>query len=458
MSNFNQSSYKTIDSNNIIVNLPNNKDIFKTDIVKKKVDNKIKNYYELTYNTETNNFQSSLLNSNFYKATKLHIYSLLHNNIENLTNDSETDIIGELVIEYSYTNSKLYTCYLLKKNINSNASAIKTEDPDKIDDIINYIYKCDGNSCVTKMTSVKLNNILTTATSINNKFIYYKDKNNNNIIVFLTPIDIVYDENSLFLSNLLKSTTLFDIYPLTTGSTSVSSSSNNVSSNKDDGILDCELVGVGTEKAPIDKLSMNRLTNELNRNIDLMKIGIYFFSLLVLIMITYNIVPYLFNLIIGFNTINKVKPDNKKISAILIITTIFIILYCFLLFHLGFKKKNISIVFVGFIVAIMYILSILVIITQNPGFSFSFSYSSLETLICECVKFTLKNLLPKYIGLFIATIVLIAIVLAIQKKNLKKTYGDNVAVWSILLIPIAIIISIISYTPSDSQESSCSKQ
>jgi hypothetical protein len=452
MSLFKQSTYKTIDSNNIIVSLPNNKDIFKNDIIKKKIDNKIKNYYEITYNTNADNFTFDNKN---YKATKIYIYSLLHNNIENITTDPETDIIGELVIEYSFNNSVIYTCYLLKKNINTNATAIKTEGPDKIDDIINYMYKCDGNNCAIKLTSVKLNQILSPSTSVNNKFIYYKDKNNKNIIVFLTPIDITYEDDSIFLSNLLKSTSLFDINPVSIPpATSSSTSSSNVGSNE---ALECELVGVGTEKTPIDQLSMNLLTNELNRNIDLMKIGIYFFGLIVLIMITYSIVPYLFTMIIDFNTKENKPPDNNRMTGIFVITTIFIILFCFLLFHLGFKKNNISIIFVGFIVALLYILSILVIITKYQTFTFSFNYTALETLICECVKFTLSNIIPKYIGLFIITITLIAIVLAIQKKNLKKTYGDTVAVWSILLIPITIIISIISYSPKNSQGSSCSK-
>ena len=452
MSLFKQSTYKTIDSNNIIVSLPNNKDIFKNDIIKKKIDNKIKNYYEITYNTNADNFTFDNKN---YKATKIYIYSLLHNNIENITTDPETDIIGELVIEYSFNNSVIYTCYLLKKNINTNATAIKTEGPDKIDDIINYMYKCDGNNCAIKLTSVKLNQILSPSTSVNNKFIYYKDKNNKNIIVFLTPIDITYEDDSIFLSNLLKSTSLFDINPVSIPpATSSSTSSSNVGSNE---ALECELVGVGTEKTPIDQLSMNQLTNELNRNIDLMKIGIYFFGLIVLIMITYSIVPYLFTMIIDFNTKENKPPDNNRMTGIFVITTIFIILFCFLLFHLGFKKNNISIIFVGFIVALLYILSILVIITKYQTFTFSFNYTALETLICECVKFTLSNIIPKYIGLFIITITLIAIVLAIQKKNLKKTYGDTVAVWSILLIPITIIISIISYSPKNSQGSSCSK-
>ena len=175
-------------------------------------------------------------------------------------------------------------------------------------------------------------------------------------------------------------------------------------------------------------------------------------------MITYSIVPYLFNIIINFNTKDSKAPDNNRMSGIFIITTIFIILFCFLLFHLGFKKNNISIIFVGFIVALLYILSILVIITKYQTFSFSFNYSALETLICECVKFTLSNIIPKYIGLFVVTITLIAIVLAIQKKNLKKTYGDTVAVWSIILIPITIIISIISYSPKNSNDSSCTKK
>jgi hypothetical protein len=453
MSLFNQSNYNTINSNNITVSLPNNRDIFKSDIKKTKVDNKIKFYYEIAYNTGVDNFTFNKTN---YKATKIYIYSLLHNNIDNLTTDPETDIIGELVIEYSFDNSFIYTCYLLRKNIGT--TTINTKDPDKIDDIINYTYKCgdsNSNSCLISLTSVKLNNILSPSTTINNKFIYYKDKNNKNIIVFLTPIDITYEEDSIFLSNLLKTTSLFDINPVSIPpATSSSSTSSNVGINE---ALECELVGVGTEKTPIDQLSMNQLTNELNRNIDLMKIGIYFFGLIVLIMITYTIIPYLFNIIINFNTKDNKAPDNNRMTGIFVITTIFIILFCFLLFHLGFKKNNISIIFVGFIVALLYILSILVIITKYQTFSFSFNYTALETLICECVKFTLSNIIPKYIGLFVVTITLIAIVLAIQKKNLKKTYGDTVAVWSILLIPITIIISIISYSPKNTQDSSCSK-
>ena len=187
-----------------------------------------------------------------------------------------------------------------------------------------------------------------------------------------------------------------------------------------------------------------------------MKIGIYFFALIILIMITYSIVPYLLSLITGKSC--DQTESNKKISNTFIISTIFIIFYVFLLFHIGFKKKDSIILFVGFITVLLYILSILVIITQNKDFKFSFSYDSFETLICECVKFTIKNIIPKYIGIFIITIILIAIVLSIQKKNLKKKYGDTVAIWSIYIIPITIILSLVSYSPVDSEKSSCTNK
>jgi hypothetical protein len=446
MSLFKQSTYKTIDYNNISVSLPNNKDIFKNDINKKKIDNKIKNYYEITYNTGVDNFDNFTFDNKNYKATKIYVYSLLHNNIENITTDSETDIIGELVIEYSFNNSIIYTCYLLKKNINTNATAIKTEEPDKIDDIINYMYKCDGNNCAIKLTSVKLNQILSPSTTVNNKFIYYKDKNNKNIIVFLTPIDITYEDDSIFLSNLLKSTSLFDINPAPTGSSSPAP-------DPDDDILDCELVGVGTEKKPIDKLSINALTDELNRNIDLNRITISLFGLIVLIMIALIVVPYLFSLIIGKCDDSE---SNKRMSSTFILSTIFMICYVFLLFYIGFNKNNTTILIVGLITALIYILSIIIILTQNQDFTFLFSFDTLETLICECVKFTIKNIIPKYIGIFIITIILIAIVLSIQKKDLKKTYGDTVGIWAIYIIPISIILSLVSYSPGDS--SSCSNK
>jgi hypothetical protein len=372
-----------------------------------------------------------------------------------MTNTSNTDIIGELVIEYNDNNSKLFTCFLLKKNIDPNASAIKTENPNKIDDIISYISNCvaTNNACSNvKLTSVLFNNVLSSSTSINNKFVYYKDENDNNIIVFLTPIDVTYQEYIGFVSNLSNSTSLFNINP---SYANVNVDTNVVANNTttNDDILDCELVGVGTDKTPIDNFSINQLTNELNRNIDLMKIGIYFFSLIVLIMITYTIVPYLFSLII--NKTDNEPLNNKRITSTLIISTIFIIIYVFLLFHLGFKKNNVSLLFVGFIAVLIYVLSILVVITQNKNFTFSLDYQTFETLICECVKFTIKNILPKYIGIFILTIIIIAIVLSIQKKDLKKTYGNNVEIWSIYIIPITIILSIVSHTPSKSTESSC---
>lgn len=472
MSLFKQSTHKTIDSDNISFNMPNS-DIFYTDIKKNTLNKNIKNYYEISYNKNAVIFQSSLLASRSYIAKKIYLFGLLHKNIDNLTNISNTDIVGELIIEHEDNNkSKLFTCFLLKKNLNSNAATIITENPDKIDDIIDFIINYGCKNCPSKLTNVKFNNILIPSTSVNNKFIYYKDKKKNNIFVFLTPIDIVYNENASFVSNLLDTielsnksdkkeafsdlldksyikeafteSMLFDTNAPDTTTTPSTASSSNVTSEES---IECELVGVGTENTPIDQLSINALTNELNRNIDLMKIGIYFFSLLVLIMITYSIVPYLFNIIIVFNTKDNKPPDNNRMTGIFIISTNFIILFCFLLFYLGFEKNNISIIFVGFIVALLYILSILVIITKYQTISFSFSFAALETLILECVKFTLSNIIPKYIGMFIVTIILIAIVLTIQKQNLKKTYGDTVAVWSILLIPITIIISIISYSP-----------
>lgn len=454
MPNFNESTYTTIDFNNIIVNLPS-KDIPKTNITKQQNNNNIKDYYKILYTSENTAFQTTLLRSNSFKSSNIYIYGLLHNNIINMTNTSNTDIIGELVIEHNDNNTKLFTCFLLKKNIDPSAPAIKTENPNKIDDIISYISNCVATTSTcsnVKLTSVLFNNVLSSSTSINNKFIYYKDENDNNIIIFLTPIDITYQEYSSFISNLSNSTSLFNVNP---SYADVNVDTNVVVNNTttNDDILDCELVGVGTEKTPIDNFSINQLTNELNRNIDLIHLGISFFGLIVLIMIAFAVVPYLFGLTINKSD-NQIE-NNKRITSTFVISTIFMIIYVFLLFHLGFKKNDNTLLFVGFIIVLIYILSILVIVTQNKDFTFSFNYQTFETLICECVKFTIKNVIPKYIGLFIITIILIAIILTIRKENLKKKYGDAVAVGSIYIIPITIILSIVSHTPSKSAESSC---
>jgi len=452
MSNFDQSSYKTIDSNNISVDIPS-KDIFKTDITQKNIDNNIKKYYEIQYKTNTAAFQTSLLNSNSYKVNKIYIYGLLHNNIINITNTSNTDIIGELVIEYIDNNNyKLYTCFLLKKNIDPNAAAIKTENPNKIDDIISYINNCvvsNNNNCASKLTSANVNYILSSAISVNNKFIYYKDNTNYDIIVFLTPLNIADQLNSTFVSGLLNKTDLFDINPVPIDSSSPAPA-------PDNDIMDCELVGVGTEKTPIDEFSLNQLADEFKRKINLVTLGIVMFGVIILFMVAYVVVPYLFGLIINKNN-NDPQVNNKKISSVLVISTIFMVIYVFVLFDRGFKKEDTTPLIVGFILVLIYILSILVIVTQNKDFTFSFNYSTFETLICECVKFTIKNVIPKYIGLFIITIILIAIILSIRKENLKEKYGDAVILGSIYIIPITIILSIVSYSPSDSDSSESCK-
>jgi hypothetical protein len=400
MSLFKQSTHKTIHSDNISFNMPNS-DIFYTDVKKNTLNKNIKNYYEISYNKNAVIFQSSLLAAKSYIAKKIYLFGLLHKNIDNLTNISNTDIIGELIIEHEDNNkSKLFTCFLLKKNLNSNAATIITENPDKIDDIIDFIINYGCKNCPTKLTNVKFNNILINSTSVNNKFIYYKDKKNNNIFVFLTPIDIVYNENASFISNLLDTFNLSNksdkkeafsdlsdlldksyikeaftesMFDTTPQDTTTASTDSNVTSDES---LDCELIGVGTEKTPIDQLAINALSNELNKNIDLMKIGIYFFDLIILIIITYSIVPYLFSISFRSNTKDNEAPDNNRMTGIFIISTIFIFSFCFLVFYLGFKKNDISIIFVGFIVALIYILSILIIITKYQTFSFSFNLST----------------------------------------------------------------------------------
>ena len=468
MFNFDQSTHKIIDSYNINFNMPNS-DIYYTDIKKNTLNKNIKNYYEISYNKNAVIFQSSLLASSSYKAKKIYFFSLLHKNIDNLTNISDTDIIGELIIEHEDNNkSKLFTCFLLKKNLNSNASTIITENPDKIDDIIDFIINYGCKNCPTKLTNVKFNNILINSTSVNNKFIYYKDKKNNNIFVFLTPIDIAYNENASFISSLLDTidlldksdkkeaftegmnNVLFSINPQNT-TTPSSASSSKVTSEES---LECELVGVGSDTIPYNEAEKNKQNKELIQNADLMRISNLFFAVMVLIIGSYVVLPFLGNLIHKIN--NKIDKDLDELSIILyyILSTFLFILYIVVIFVAAFKyynKQNI-LLFFGSISITIFILGTTLLFSNIKINSTILNFNSLDgfdVIFGRFFYFLFFKISKKYIILFINSIILIAIYLSINNKINNKNYSEELSFWCILILPISIIFALLSESSHD---------
>jgi len=476
MSLFKQSTHKIIDSYNINFNMPNS-DIYYTDIKKNTLNKNIKNYYEISYNKNAVIFQSSLLASSSYTAKKIYFFSLLHKNIDNLTNISDTDIIGELIIEHEDNNkSKLFTCFLLKKNLNSNAATIITENPDKIDDIIDFIINYGCKNCPTKLTNVKFNNILINSTSVNNKFIYYKDKKNNNIFVFLTPIDIAYNENASFISSLLDTIDLsnksdkkeafsdlldksyikeaytegvaFDINASGTTNTSSTASSSKVTSEES---LECELIGVGSDTIPYDEAEKNKQNKELKQNADLMRISNLFFAVMVLIIGSYVVLPFLGNLIHKINKkINKKNLDQLSIIQYYILSTFLFILYIVVIYVTAFKyynKQNI-LLFFGSISITIFILGTTLLFSNIN--STTLNFNGFRVIIGNFFIFLfVEILLKKYIILFISSIILIAIYLLINNKINNKNYSEELSFWCILILPISIIFALLSESSHD---------
>ena len=243
MSNFDPQSSKKLATDKLNYNLTYPKSIFLSDIEPITALNGAQ-YYKIKYDNETSiNFSYDQLIPTNYTAKFFYVFGLLHNNVNSLTDNVESNIIGELVVQCENTqnSNKVYICFLLQKNTTNP----ETAPSNQLDDVIGM--KVNGSP--TKISSVILNNIIPNQTN-SGCFIYQDTINpNNNVILFLTPI-IISPATATTVSSLLKSdsdgnTPFFSIKaPL------VQQKSNNISStpNDDNIYIDCNPSGESEDR------------------------------------------------------------------------------------------------------------------------------------------------------------------------------------------------------------------
>jgi len=387
MSTFDPAQARQLPKHKLNYNLTYQKDIFSNDISTLTGPNGA-NYYKINYDNGTNiNFSYDNLSPTNYTAATVYILGLLHNNITGLTDNNQTNIVGEMVIEYSNTQNtnKVYTCFLLKTNTNSALAGMNN-----IDNII---------SMVKNKTPVKLSNIVFNddiPTQGNAGCFIYNDTNNKNntVVVFLNPI-IINPSTASTLSSALTAdsdgnTPLFSVNaPIQQQTTTnISTSSDGPKGDSENIYIDCNPSGESNDTIATYNLPINSgFMNEKNQ-IDVMKTAVNFFIFTFLAVFVYFTIPNLYKKLIidGVNIFSKdypTKVDNPltRIRSIDVWITLIIGFTCYVLINAGLNNDDYYSLFGGLSLVLVFCLSVALIQSYKMN-----EQDYMKTILGECGK------------------------------------------------------------------------
>jgi len=342
-----------------------------------------------SYNLQVAFVQSSS-NPNFiypdatesYKTTNLRIYSLIHNNIVNVTcypngQWMKTNIVGEMVIEHSQItgSNKLYTCFLLTPTDTSNTYT-------EIDDILNL-----KNSLNENTLTVNLNNIIQPP----NQYIIYTS-GYNTVVVFTKPIVVnvasrrILESFSNHASNLFSSSPSDQIsyisLPNTTSenfqghhsnghenhiltSTSTSPSQGGQTFHVgDDAYIQCTPTGESAEQVSTMNVPINSEYVRDAGKLDFMKTTIQMCFVLLFLIGIYFSVPVFYKSVV-IDSVNKFvsesdqyAPENNLLVRIRSADVLFTFL-CFIIFVtiVTYNPNDFNMTMIGLYFAILFGLS-----------------------------------------------------------------------------------------------------
>ena len=324
------------------------------------------------------------ISDNRYDSIKIHVYKLIHNNINSITID-DTSIIGELVIEHtnnSDPNDKHYICFLLK-HIESGSDNEVSGSDNEVDILLNFKNQ-DKSSAYIELNKVipqQDNCIIYTSTPVNGP------QYENTVYVFTTPIEIHGTTSKEIINKCPISTSLFnDTYK----SEYMVLPSNNISKRGEEEIyIDCSPTGESQDTINTYNIPIN---SELSSNLeesDHMKTVVNFASFAVYSLVIAIILPPLYKATaIKSALMSGIDPTGIRLRSIDTIICLLMLITIVLLFL--FVNTTI-----GFIVLFTTVLGGLLIYTykQNPDFitigNRTIQYSQTET-------FKIKDILNSF--------------------------------------------------------------
>lgn len=285
-------------------------------------------YYQINLtNTKHNLIYEPLLPSHF-TARHIYLYGLLHNNITNFS-DNNKSIVGELVIEHrpkTAVNQKIFTCYLLE---------FQDNEPNNLDNLIQSI---DNENNQDEPVKFNMNKIIK-----NQEKVIYYESDYDHVFVFMKTIP-VNSATKDFLSTLTHKTNLFttsapyqasivslkddppsqninDPQQLSQPNTNTQETfigsifgnkikEGNENINDDDNMyIECDLVNADDEtETAVIKDSKDE------QKIHIMQIFMYFLSFIIILLLSYFVVPDIYQYAILINVFNdaiKLYPNDK---------------------------------------------------------------------------------------------------------------------------------------------------
>ena len=242
-----------------------------------------------------------------YTARNIRLFSLLHNNIKDVTCDSNgqplsNNIVGELVIEQSSLTGydKIYTCFLLKD--------IKSDSPNSIDTLIKQYELPEEEK--KKKIKLTLNDQI-----INSDCITYKN-GTNTIIVFTNALHI--SNTGDIIKKYSNNTSLFDIKPGDNRSYKVTlqnknpNEKNTIGKHKDDDIyIDCSPTGEKADKITTYNVPINSEYTKDASKLDFMKATIHLCLVIILLVLVYFLVPIIYKGVVIDNINKFIKPRDN---------------------------------------------------------------------------------------------------------------------------------------------------
>ena len=275
-----------------------------------------------------NNFFYTIQGTQYnYMHTKMHVYKLIHFNIERVTTNND-NIVGELIIEHttSIGQNKLYTCYLLE------TKSLQITDENQIDRMLAI------NDRQEPTIEVELNSIIPKQESC----IVYNDDNGSKVCVFTTPIQINTASKDNIANNFGNVTTMFNNYPYEAARIAQEEAedkkpiyivipSNNISKRDAEEIyIDCSPTGASEEEQNTYNIPINSKMASESQESDMMKTTVNYGLFVLAMLVSYITVPLLYkNLIIdgsaiAFTTDEKLRFTRIRAADILIGLIMFI--------------------------------------------------------------------------------------------------------------------------------------
>ena len=448
-------------------------DIYSSDITTDTTNNS--KYCKITYNNgSVINFSYSKITPSDFTVKNIYLYGLLHNNITGLTS-TNNNIIGELVIEHTNIFNKVYTCYLLQQNpnpVNKISSVFNTSPPKNIDDIINFVV----DSKETKLTGLKLDDILNAYNK--SPYFYYKDttNENNDIFVFTKPIVINTADNINFVSSLSRYTGLFSINaPLQQTLIKEKFTDNSKEGfglieglqNNTDIYIDCQPTGASLTDITTYNLPINSNIIGEKQQMDFITTAINFILFTIIVLIVYFFVPSFYKKVV-IDTVNKMNGVDTltRIRSIDIWICLFIFILCYVLFSDGFNNNNGNSLIYGLFIVIVFAVSVSLIQSNKSDPQYmrtiingcspkgqiydvnedSGRYVKIDDVLntfVSGISYYLKNVLKLNIALFVicGLVTFFMYYFVIGLKNISDIMNPLSFV-ATLLIPISILIKV----------------